>query len=363
MLTKGDDYPLHQTPEPVAYTANRNFYDRFFFNGYNPSGDIFFAAAMGVYPWVNVLDGAFSIVIDGVQHNVYGSRILHMERRDTRVGHVAVDIVATLRVIRVTCNDEANGIKADVTFTARTIAHEEPRFTRDIGGEIMMDVTRMTQFGTWQGWLEVKGRRIDITPEEFCGTRDRSWGIRTIGEGDPQPNPYSPEPQFYWLWAPLNFDEFATHWFVNDDAEGVAWNNNAVILPFDRDEEETMASSDLRMHYRSGTRHAETAEILFRRQNGEEWQFQLNVDWHFYMRGIGYTHPHWRHGTYHGELETGYDEFKVAEVDPTDLHIQAMCNVLLTTPDGEYKGRGILEQLIIGRHEPSGFKELMDMAP
>ena len=71
MLTKGDDYPLHQTPEPVAYVgANRNFYDRFFYNGYNKSGEIFFAAAMGIYPYLNVLDGAFSIVVDGVQHMI-----------------------------------------------------------------------------------------------------------------------------------------------------------------------------------------------------------------------------------------------------------------------------------------------------
>ena len=36
-LSKGDDYPIHQTPEPVAYAGtDRNFYDRYFFNGYSP---------------------------------------------------------------------------------------------------------------------------------------------------------------------------------------------------------------------------------------------------------------------------------------------------------------------------------------
>lgn len=39
VLTKGDDFPLHQTPEPVAYAGtDRNFYDRYFFNGYAPDG-------------------------------------------------------------------------------------------------------------------------------------------------------------------------------------------------------------------------------------------------------------------------------------------------------------------------------------
>ena len=40
MLSKGDDYPIHQTPEPVAHpsTGDRNFYDRYFFNAYAPDG-------------------------------------------------------------------------------------------------------------------------------------------------------------------------------------------------------------------------------------------------------------------------------------------------------------------------------------
>ena len=49
MLTKADDFPIHQTPEPIAYSGtDRNFYDRYFFNGYNPDGSGFFAVAFGV---------------------------------------------------------------------------------------------------------------------------------------------------------------------------------------------------------------------------------------------------------------------------------------------------------------------------
>ena len=55
MLTKGDDYPIHQTPEPIAYAgSDRNFYDRYFFNGYSPDGAEFVAVAFGVYPALNV---------------------------------------------------------------------------------------------------------------------------------------------------------------------------------------------------------------------------------------------------------------------------------------------------------------------
>ena len=62
VLTKGDDYPIHQTADPIAYAGtDRNFYDRYFFNGYAPGvgDDGFLAVAMGVYPHLNVIDASF----------------------------------------------------------------------------------------------------------------------------------------------------------------------------------------------------------------------------------------------------------------------------------------------------------------
>ena len=47
MLSKADDYPIHQSPEPIAYAGqSRNFYDRYFFNGYDIEGDVFFALGL-----------------------------------------------------------------------------------------------------------------------------------------------------------------------------------------------------------------------------------------------------------------------------------------------------------------------------
>jgi len=50
MITPGDDFPIHQTPEPVeqVFTSDRNFYDRFFFNGYWRDGEPYFSVAMGI---------------------------------------------------------------------------------------------------------------------------------------------------------------------------------------------------------------------------------------------------------------------------------------------------------------------------
>ena len=75
MLTKADDFPIHQTPEPVAHAGtDRNFYDRYFFNGYSPDGATYFAVAFGVYPHLNIADAHFSVIRDGVQHCVHASK-------------------------------------------------------------------------------------------------------------------------------------------------------------------------------------------------------------------------------------------------------------------------------------------------
>ena len=87
MLTKADDFPVHQLPEPIATSGtDRNFYDRYFFNGYSPDGDVFFAVALGVYPHLNLMDASISVITDGVQHNLRASRLLNSERMDTTVG-------------------------------------------------------------------------------------------------------------------------------------------------------------------------------------------------------------------------------------------------------------------------------------
>ena len=68
MLTPADDYPLHQTPEPMAFAGtDRNFYDRFFFNGYSADGAVFFAVALGVYPQLNIMDASFALSYEGQQ--------------------------------------------------------------------------------------------------------------------------------------------------------------------------------------------------------------------------------------------------------------------------------------------------------
>lgn len=70
MLNRLDDYPIHQTPEPIAHvaTTDRNAYDRSWFNGFSIDGEWYFGIAMGLYPHRGVLDCALSVVRKGGPH-------------------------------------------------------------------------------------------------------------------------------------------------------------------------------------------------------------------------------------------------------------------------------------------------------
>ena len=362
MLTKADDFPIHQRPDPIARPGtDKNFYDRYFFNGYAREGRHYFALAFGVYPNRNVMDASFSVIHEGVQHNLRATRHLGGERMDIQVGPIAIEVLEPLRSLRILVDDKESGIKADLTFTARALALEEPRFTRELGPGLLMDYTRLTQNGTYQGTIEIKGERITVTPDSWLGTRDRSWGIRPIGRPDDAAQ-QALLLQFYWLWAPINFDDCITLYDLNSDEKGRPWHTHGVIAPLHGGAPETMEAASSRIQYRSGTRHAEAAEIIFHKKSGEEIVLQLEPLYQFYMSGIGYTHPEWGHGTDRGELDVTYDTIDLDSVDeasPLYLHIQSISRVRM----GERVGLGILEQLILGPHEPSGFKELFDMAP
>jgi hypothetical protein len=360
MITRADDYPVHQTADPIslAGAGARNFYDRYFFNGYARDGSVFFAVAMGQYPNRAVADAAFNVVHRGRQYVVRASRHAGAERMDTQVGPITVEVLEPLRTLRVVVQPNAWELSADLVFSARAGVIEEPRFHRVVDGHVFMDSTRLTQHVDVRGRIRVGGETIDVTPERYWGSRDRSWGIRPIGEREASAP--MPPPQFFWLWAPLHFDDLCTHFDVNEGADGTRWHEAGMIVPVGGDPEPA-AGVDYRLELQPGTRYARRAEITLRRGSGEPLQIALTPLYNFYMVGLGYQHPVWGHGMRVGDDVVDGESWALSEIDPTvplHLHVQAVCEASL----GHRRGIGVLEQLILGPHQRSGLRELLDMA-
>jgi hypothetical protein len=363
MLTRLDDYPLHQTPEPIAHpaTGDRNFYDRYFFHGYSRDADLFFAAALGLYPNRRVMDAALSIVRDGRQQTVRASRLAPRERTETRVGPIAVEVVEPLRTLRVRVEPNETGLEADVTFAARTEAIEEPRMTSRAGTRVMLDATRLTQFGTWSGRLRCDGRELPIAPERVLGARDRSWGIRPVGEPEGGA-PAAALGQFFWLWAPIHFERECILATVAETASGRAWFESGWRVQAGRFGEasmEELVRVAHRIRWRGGTRMAAAAELSLAGPQGGALEIALEPLLVFPMRGLGYLGGEWGHGTWKGEDVAGGQVWELGREDPlAHLHVQQLVRARM----GGEEGLGVLEQLVIGPHQPSGFSELLDPA-
>lgn len=367
MITAGDDYPLHQGSRPVRDPGTeRNLYDRFFFNGYSRDASVFFAVALGLYPGRDVMDGAFSVQVDGVQHNLRASRRLGEDRLDTRVGPLSVRVVEPLRRLEVSVDDTGggsagSGISASLSFDARAPVFEEPHYLWKPGHRTVFDLTRMTQGGSWSGEIRIGDHRLALDPSSTWGTRDRSWGVRPVGEPDP-PGAPGALPGFFWLWAPLNFEDSCYLFDVNENPDGSRWHESATWSATGSTSAPVVkGSATYRLMYRPGTRHASRAEITFSGGGEKDVAVALEPVSTFFMQGLGYSHPEWGHGMWLGEDVRRYDTLVLAEADetaPFHQHVQALCRA---ERDGASAGIGVLEQLIIGPHEPSGLSGILDM--
>jgi hypothetical protein len=372
MLSRFDDYPIHQTPEPIAHpvSADRNVYDRYWLNGFARDGEFYFGVAMAVYPNRRIQDAGFSIVRGGRQHSLHASGLAPADRGDTRVGPMAIEIVEPMKVLRVRIAPNETGIACDLVFRGRTANVQEGRQRLEQDGRTIMDSTRFTQFGTWEGWVEFGGERLEVKPARVLGTKDRSWGVRPVGEPEGGAPP-TRMPQIFFVWAPIHFDDCCTHVNVFEHADGRRWHAEGMILPtypsvdalpgIEDPRVRHMRDVGHRIRWRTGTRWAAAAELELVPPSGETQVVALEPVLRFHMLGIGYNHPVWGHGLYKGGDALVGETWNVDDLDPLaimHLHVQQVCRARM----GSREGVGVLEQIVIGPHAPSGFTEFLDGA-
>jgi hypothetical protein len=303
------------------------------------------------------------VVRNGKQHSLRASRLAPNERAETRVGFIEVKVLEPMRTLAVRVRDNDLGLTASLAFYARTAPIEEPRFTvRSAEGRLLMDLTRLTQMGFWEGDLTVDGEHVTLDPSRTPGARDRSWGIRPVGE--PEGGAPGMPPQYFWLWAPVHFDDVCTHFDVNEYADGRRWHEAGMVATtgaFDEGTVEAMAGVDHRVVWQPGTRRAKEATITLRPQAGAPVVVELEPVLTFQMRGLGYLDPEWGHGMWKGPEACEGTTWTLADLDPMlppNLHVQQLCRARC----GQRTGLGVLEQLVIGPHAPSGFTGLLDPA-
>jgi hypothetical protein len=376
MITQFDDYMIHQTSEPVTVPepSDRNFYDRYWFSGFDREGGFCFEVGFAIYPNRKVMDGHFSVSIGGVQHTFHASRRAPKERTEMQIGPMRIEIEKPMRGVRVVVAPNDTGIECDLLFSARTVPHLEPKNVMQDETRVIMNTSRFTQLGCWDGHFAVGGDRIDVRAEQTVGIRDKSWGVRPVGEPESgAPGLLTSEPGVYWVWAPVLWDDgFCTQFGTFEDREGnpeqvsghrVPFYDSADAIPDGEDAGIiTMASAQHKIHWKKGTRLAERAELELLTPDGERMAIELEPMNRFQMLALGYQHPEWGHGFWQGEEVVAAESWKLDEIDLLDfknIHNHQVCRATC----GDQRGIAVLETICFGRHVPSGFQSILDGAP
>jgi len=369
MLSPLDDYLAHQIPDTFDHvaTSDRNFYDRYYFNCHDLTGENFVVVGMGVYPNLGVIDAfATAVQRNERQFVVRASRELGADRSHTVVGPIGVQVVEGLRRLRVWCERNDWGLSFDLTFEGLTFPLEEPHFFRRAGNRVMMDYTRLTQPGRWSGQLSVGGEQHEVRPDGWWGARDHSWGIRPVGEREPGGAPVRDGPRgFFWNWSPIQFDGYTVMYTCSEDSDGSRWHAAAARLyPYasGRDHEPLeVVRHELRL--KPGTRLFDGGSLVFREAGGREFSLALEPITLLHMAGAGYAYlgDLWRHAQYHGELAIEGEVWDLTDAATLARIAGQNETVCRGSLDGQ-TGYGIFEFLLLGLYEPYGFKSPFDVA-
>ena len=361
MLTPFDDYPIHPSADPIAHpaTGDPNHYDRYWFNGHQKDGDFYFGAAMGHYPVRGVVDAAFSIVLDGVEHSVFASGVMPVDRT-TAVGPIRIEVSRAhphhpLRGRAERTRDRVrprlpgpdgrrrgapakkdlrSGHPRDGPHPADPVGQlggRGPRRRhRDQGRPARGPRERATGRGERGPWA----RRSRPIGRAACRTHS-GYGRRCTSTTAAPTSPCTrtptaragSRPPSSWNRCPTTPFPGALRASWSAAPSGTSSLSNPVVARSDG--RRCRSCTPTRVRCTSSWRSSSPSACA----------------------GIGYTHPYWGHGTNHGELETGRESIPLGDFEPLDwssIHVQNVVRARM----GDRTGIGVLEELHFGPHDP-----------
>ncbi|WP_314035593.1 hypothetical protein [Dietzia sp. CH92] len=369
-LSPLDEYPVHQTAAPLTWpaTSDRNFYDRSYLNVLDRQGRFMVLTGIGYYPRLGVKDAYFVLRRGDTQTALRLSDAIDDDRLNPHVGGYRIEVVEPLRELRLTL-ERTEGIAADLTWRGLFPAALEEPHAMVTDRRVTLQASRFAQVGTWEGWIEVDDDKVELTHGSTVAARDRSWGIRPVGEAEAPGRPDDSFRGMWWLYLPLAFDDFQLFLILQEDRDGYRslydctrrWRDGRV---------EQLDGVRVAIDYRSGTRIPTRARIEFLDRAGG--RIRLEVESRLFAPiafGSGYGgDPTWAHGSWKGE---GFAER--VSFDLTDPQVMAgaafslvdhVGHAVCTEADGTRReGAGLFEHGIIGPHLPSGFADWTDVAP
>jgi hypothetical protein len=253
-------------------------------------------------------------------------------------------------------------VSFDLTWEGAHAAFEEPRHYHRQMGRVIFDTMRFAQTGRWSGILTVGGSTMEVSPRAWWGSRDRSWGVRPVGEPEPPGIRANNPSNFFWIYTPVQFDGWSLLAIVQEESDGTRVMEEGVrIWPEETGRRpEWLGRPEHELHFVPGSRRVERATLRFARGTTVDIEPLIPLA---VAIGTGYgLDADWRHGMYQGPLVVQGLDYSVE--DPTvQLGFIAITDCAARFTCAGETGYGLFEYAVIGPHEGYKFESWSDMAP
>ena len=388
-LSAYDDFPVHQTPFPVTtvVSTDYSFDEGYMWGAVNPKLGIYLLTGFRITPNADVMGGHAGINRRGVIRTLRFSREWRRQV-DTAAGVYRVEFVKPMREIRLTLAANPSGLEWDLRWLGAAPAHLSSHHLAVNRGRRTTDQSRYNQVGWVEGWALVDGERFELTPGEWLGIRDHSWGIY---EGRPPLGglgKWLPPAQVPAVRRALRISVFfATAAFtgylhLHEDEEGrQVLMNDAFGTPFEGvidygwNKRLELRNATHKLNFATGTRSVTGGKLTITDVHGGSWSLVFETTFPPYVIvPVGYHLGSWRDGgnihTYHGSQDPymEWDEFDFSQ-QPTRhtlygesearsvYGVEHGGTVHITAPDGSvHRGIQHTEVFLNGRYAPYGFE-------
>ncbi|MBA2282604.1 MAG: hypothetical protein H0W25_15440 [Acidimicrobiia bacterium] len=386
MLSRYDDFPVHQTARPVHEVSQSaaGFSDGYFFSVYSAEEAAYLFLTLRVHPNLDLVGAATGLGLDGHQRTVRLSRRWRPDC-ETTIGPLTVEFVEPMQRIRLRLDDPGAGLGFDVEWQAAAEPYEEAHHHQVQDGRLLHDQHRYCQAGRASGSITIDGRTLAVEPATWGASRDHSWGLYyeaapIAPRRDLLPPPTSPvgTPRALRLWTFVTTPSHAGFIARHEDADGLAPTAGGhLTTPVDGaldGVELTDVGHELRLS--AGDKLLEGGTVTAVDADGGEWRLDFDIaapPWLLWPLGgwIG----GWRDGgtwqTWHGEgVSVEWDDFDVSH-QPMDHQggeglplvrrtrgIEHVAGGALTAPDGTTEPAvAHVEFWVDGVHHRYGFDD------
>ncbi|MBI4287413.1 MAG: hypothetical protein HY671_03155 [Chloroflexi bacterium] len=307
MLTKMDEYPIHQTYTTFDHVADGDprWFDRFWFMVHDTEGKLCIGHGTGVYPNLSVMDGWAIVSVNNKQRNIRVSRELLHDREKLTIGPLHAEIVDPLQKWRLTLGSNDLGFSYDIEFESLAPPYElNPPAFRRYHNAVETNACHYNQSGRCQGKVTVDGKTFTLDKTRFFGYRDRSWGVRPQ-VGGPQCGGRIfqekwPSPRGNFMVA--NVGGFHLCYMGGERQDGVRSFTGGIVYNYDQNKPPVRITDVQRDFKLSGDRF-QTCDMTVSLSRGLPLKMSLRRLNTVFLRGGAYAGLNgYYHGMYRGDL-------------------------------------------------------------